>query len=274
MPLASGLDSRDNDMPRFLLLSALLLGGFPFCTDASSVLQSPAPSQLAFSATELDAHSEQTWRTRLSEEARAKSLGCRRYCERIARIFARLATAASRIADAPSIHWQLAIGTSAREGAWALSGGRVYVSEALIDKYELTDDELAFVLGHEMGHALLQHENEALTVAAAFVPRAVSQSVSSMYAELDFDLGLVLKLQPELQAEEFEADHAGMLLGGAAGFDPDGMLHFLEALALDSNSTSPLISTHPQAAERYQRAIAVRYSAQVLRNSSTHGVTN
>jgi predicted Zn-dependent protease len=163
------------------------------------------------------------------------------------------------------MHWQLAIGTDPREDAWSLSGGRVYISEAFIEDNALGDAGIAFVLGHEMGHALLQHENEALTVAMALIPRGFSRSVENVYAELDFNLGLALKLQPELQAEEFEADRAGMLIGGAAGFDPDGLLSYLERLARESTGERPMLGTHPQAAERLVRARQFRGSAQVLR---------
>jgi predicted Zn-dependent protease len=89
-----------------------------------------------------------------------------------------------------------------------------------------------------------------------------------MYEALNFDFGLTLKLQPELQAEEFEADRAGMLLAGAAGFDPDEMLGFFRKLTDQFDDTGSVINTHPAAKERWRRALAVRYSAQVLRARS------
>jgi predicted Zn-dependent protease len=243
-------------------LLAVILGRAPA---AELVLQSPEPARLAFSAHELDVYAQRTWRDRLAHEATAGYLGCRRHCERISAVFARLTRAASRVAGVPALRWQLAIGTNPKEAAWALAGGRMYVSEAFIDEYSMNDDELAFVIGHEMAHALLQHENEALTVAAAFVPRAVAQSVQNLYDAMGADLGLMLKLQPELQAEEFEADRAGMLLAGTAGFDPEGALQFLSALARKDDHAQAIVTTHPQSSERYARAYAVKPSAQVLR---------
>jgi Zn-dependent protease with chaperone function len=257
-----------------LIVFAWVLDVFCASCDAQPVLDPPAPSQLAFSAAELDAYAERTFGDRLAVERDNGRLGCHEHCSRLSDIFQRLARAAGSVADAEPLHWQLAVGSNPRETAWALAGGRVYISEPFIDDYSLGDDELAFVLAHEMGHVLLQHENEALTVAAAFVPRAVSGSVDSMYAALDFDVGLSLKLRPELQAEEFEADRAGLLLAGAAGFDPNEMLKFLRKLADRSGDDRGLLAAHPSASERWHRALAVRYSAQVLRARSGSAATH
>lgn len=233
---------------------------------ADLVLRAPEAGSLAFEATELDAHAEAAWRSRLEQDAAAGYSGCLHACERAADIFRRLVAASSRVPAPPGLRWQLAVSTNPAEGAWALAGGRVYISEALIDRYAMDDDQLAFVLAHEMSHALLQHENEALSAAAAFVPRAVAQSAQNLYDEMNADLGLLLKLEPELQAEEFEADRDGMLLAGAAGFDPAGALRFLDALGREEPRGGAIIQSHPPAAERLQRAAAVLRSAQVLRD--------
>jgi len=230
-----------------------------------AIIETPSPSQLAFPPAEVDAHSESTWQRKIEAERAAGTLGCRTQCERIEAILDRLIAAAARIADGPPMHWQLAVGRNPNDEAWALPGGRLYVSEAFVESEGLDDDELAFVLGHEMGHALLQHENAALTVASTLVPRGLRRSVANLYAELDFNLGLALRLQPEWQAAELEADRVGMLLGGAAGFDPDGMLRYLGREAARGDVQMPVIATHPQAQLRYARAQAYRSSAQVLR---------
>jgi len=221
-------------------------------------LRVPPGSHLTFPAEALDRHAERTWLRRIAEEGNAGLLGCKRYCDRIAGVFERLEAAVARLVPPPRPAWQLAIGTNPREEAWSLSGGRLYVSEAFIDAYELTDAELALVLGHEMGHVLLQHENETLTIAAAFVPRGVSASVDSMYAALDFDLGLSLKLEPAWRAEELAADDAGMVIGAAAGFEPDAMLAFFEKLARADDEGGSVVSDHPSSAERLRRARSLR----------------
>lgn len=228
-------------------------------------LEAPSPRQLRFSAAELDTYAEMTFRKRLAVESKNGTLGCAQHCARLSSLFQRLTRAVPAVIDSSGVRWQLAIGSSSDEEAWALAGGRIYISERFVDDYDLNDAELAFVLAHEMGHVLLQHENEALTVAAAFVPLAVSESVDAIYAAIGSDIGLVLMLGPELQAQEFEADRAGLLLGGAAGFNPDAMCEFFRKLLIKEGRRESVTRTHPDVLERWRRVLAVRYSAEVLR---------
>lgn len=44
------------------------------------------------------------------------------------------------------------------------AGGRIVVFAGLIDRLQLTDDELAMVLGHEIGHAIAEHAAERLSL--------------------------------------------------------------------------------------------------------------
>jgi len=233
---------------------------------AESPLDTPLPSQLAFPQQEINAHALQIWTEKLRQESERGLLGCRRHCEQIERVFSKLRSAADTVAETREMQWQLADGTNPREDAWALAGGFVYISETFIDDFEMSDATLAFVLAHEMGHALLKHENQTLTVAGALLPRGVTRSVEDMYAQFDFDLGLVLKLQPEFQAEEFEADRAGMMIGCVAGYDGKEMLGFLERLAVQADSgANGVLKTHPDAVERLARARAVEPSARRVR---------
>jgi hypothetical protein len=86
-----------------------------------------------------------------------------------------------------------------------------------------------------MSHALLQHENEALTVEAAFAQCMVSQRVDSAYEAMDVDLCLILELRPEIQAEKVDADGAATLLDGVDGFEPDKRHEFPRRLVDQSS---------------------------------------
>jgi predicted Zn-dependent protease len=247
------------------MVVVLLLGSVVLPAAAQSLPDAPLPSQLAVDRDEVNAHARQTWDDKLRQEAEAGQLGCRRHCERIHRLFAQLADAAAQVSGDHRMRWQLAVGTNPREDAWALSGGLLYISEAFIDSFAMDDAQLAFVLAHEMGHALLEHDNQALTLALALVPRGVTRSVESMYAQVDYDLGLALNLQPELQAEEFEADRAGLMIACVAGQDGAAQLGFLERLAANADDgRASLLRTHPDAVERLARARAFLPSAQRL----------
>ena len=51
--------------------------------------------------------------------------------------------------------------------AWCMAGGRMAIYTGLIDQIEPTDDEIAQVMGHEIGHALANHTAEKMSVAMA-----------------------------------------------------------------------------------------------------------
>jgi predicted Zn-dependent protease len=256
----------------WLMVVVLLVGSGVLPAAAQSLPDAPLPSQLAFDRDEVNAHARQTWDDKLRQEAAAGQLGCRHHCERIQRLFAQLADAAARVGGEHRMRWELAVGTNPREDAWALSGGLIYVSEAFIDAFAMDDAQLAFVLAHEMGHALLEHDNQALTLAQALLPHGVTRSVENLFAQVDYDLGLALNLQPELQAEEFEADRAGLMIACVAGHDGAAQLGFLEQLAADANDgRGSLLRTHPDAVERLARARAFLPSAQRWQEQMAEG---
>jgi predicted Zn-dependent protease len=238
---------------------AILFAGLAAVTQASPWLEGPPASELAFPQTEIDAIAAQHWRARLQRDADAGLLGCRRHCARIGAVFERVVRAADDLLPALDRRWQLGVSVNPREEAWALPGGHVYISEAFIDAFEMDDAQLAFVLAHELGHVLLDHENQALTIAHALLPHGVTRTVSDMYAHFDYDLGLALKLTPELQTEEFEADRAAMLIGAIAGYPPAALLGFLQQLAERDGrpaSAADVLGAggHPAPAQRLERA--------------------
>ena len=107
------------------------------------------------------------------------------------------------------------------ENAFVTGGKYIYVFTGLIEKAS-GDDELAFVLGHELGHSLLQHnerreDDTSTTIADLLLLGALlaggntretlgllSTAFSSSYSQID----------------EQEADAIGVAIAARAGFDP------------------------------------------------------
>lgn len=113
--------------------------------------------------------------------------------------------------------------------AWA-DGGRVMVSEGLLDKC-LTDDDLALVIGHELAHNLLHHRRRLAAegiVANSLLPMtgAASQAIRDT---------------------EEEADRTGVALATAAGYDLAGAPSFLGTLF---DPAVAVAATHPDATRR------------------------
>lgn len=204
---------------------------------------------------ELEQRAQAQFAEKMRAAGMAGELGCRQHCQRLEAIFARLTqAAATQGASAQKTDWRLAVIRSAGEAAYALPGGHIVISEAFIDALQLSDDELAFVLAHEISHVLLQHECELLDVAQGIaLPRGINRDVADIYAEMDFDMGLLLNLEPVMTQSEFEADYTGMLIASVADFAPENMLGFMEKTLASESGAEAVVNTHPASVQRLDR---------------------
>ena len=163
-----------------------------------------------------------------------------------------VAAVGSRLADAVKdrrrqFHFSLV--RAAISNAYALPGGFVFITEPLVDLCAQDPDELAFLLGHEMGHVLRGHARSQLT-ARTFL-NAVTARLSGA--------GLMLRQllnQGYSRELELEADGEGARLAAAAGFDPRAAARALERLARGASGNAGLMeyfSSHPPIAERVRK---------------------
>jgi predicted Zn-dependent protease len=119
---------------------------------------------------------------------------------------------------------------------------------------QLTDDEVAMIMGHEMAHALREHARERMGKSAA---TSIGASVLSQLFGLG-DLGqTVASYGVQLlnlrfgREDESEADLVGMELGARAGFDPRAGITLWQKMASANKNAPPQwLSTHPAGATR------------------------
>lgn len=180
------------------------------------------------------------------------------------------------------------------KNAAATRGNYIFVWTAMIDAAK-SDEDLATVLAHEIGHVLAGHTapdpaEEVTQILAGVLGRAAGTAIYSQgYAGVaagitEAIVGEVVKgvaLNPSLQSKELEADQVGLFLMADAGYNPEAAVNFWERAESDPDlATGNLVfmSTHPSNVERVQRlksflpeAIA-RYRGEkkpVIRNAST-----
>ena len=136
--------------------------------------------------------------------------------------------------------------------AFCLPGGKVYVFSGLFPIAK-TEGGLAAVMGHEIGHALAHHGSERLTqnfmtsMGVAFLSDRLG---GSRRQETELALGAASEagvLLPFSREHESEADHIGLILMAAAGYDPQEVLLLWERMRSWSKGAerSEYASTHP-----------------------------
>lgn len=143
--------------------------------------------------------------------------------------------------------------------ALSLPGGFIFVNQGLIEFCERSPDELAFVIGHEMGHVIRGHAMERVLL------RIGSEGLSSILSRglltpMLRDAGLKWLQASYAVPPELEADEFAIRIAAAAGLRPDGALSFLQrtaALREAGNPTGDYISSHPPEAVRVENIKAV-----------------
>jgi len=139
--------------------------------------------------------------------------------------------------------------------AWAMAGGKMALYTGLVEKIKPSDDELAQVLGHEIGHALAKHSAEKMSVAMASQVGVMAVGIATKSDGLALtgaSLAAALAIQmPNSRAAESEADRIGIELAAKAGYDPRAAVSLWQKMAIVGGKGPPeFLSTHPAPGNR------------------------
>ncbi|MEM9019006.1 MAG: M48 family metallopeptidase [Planctomycetota bacterium] len=150
--------------------------------------------------------------------------------------------------------WEFHVLDSSVINAFALPGGKVFMSRGLMEKMT-NEAQLAGVLGHEIGHVTRRHGNQrisqAMLIQFGVVGLAVAGSLSdSEWAQmigLGAAAGGQLYLLKYTRDQETEADFYGVQYMAAAGYNPVGQVQVMEILreASGGQGGPEWLSTHP-----------------------------
>jgi len=138
--------------------------------------------------------------------------------------------------------------------AVSMPGGHIYIFRKLLDVAG-DDDELACVLGHEIAHVVARHGIKRLQAAWGYTFLTI---LAAGTGSPDFARGTQVAylqlLSGYSQQDELVADRLGARYAKKAGFDPDGMIIFLEKLQKRNKKEPPqalsYFRTHPYIALR------------------------
>jgi len=137
--------------------------------------------------------------------------------------------------------------------AFALPGGQCFITYALFSKLK-NEDQLAGVLGHEIGHVLGKHSNERITSANFWKLLTMGASVGADLGNLANGIGQQTLLKNG-RGDELESDELGVKLMVDAGYNPEHLIGVMEILkaAAGPNRTPEFQSTHPDPENRIEK---------------------
>jgi predicted Zn-dependent protease len=149
----------------------------------------------------------------------------------------RIGQSVARFADRPQLRLTfLVLNNQAEMNAFSLPAGHVYLTRGLLEGLNVTDDELAFILGHEIAHAAFRD------IANAIVDQEIARYLNRLLCERLLGAGMPDKAKPASDAldehlsgvfrsREMIADQFGILYALRAGYHADGASSFLEKLS-------------------------------------------
>lgn len=171
--------------------------------------------------------------------------------------------------DAPGWKWELVLIDEPTVNAHVMAGGKITFYTGLIRKLQLTDDEIAAVMGHEISHALREHTREkmsqqqasslALSVGGALLGAGqTTMQVAGIAKTLAMDL-------PFSRGMETEADEFGLELSARAGYNPKAAISLWEKMDRQGGGNGAnFLSTHPAPGDRMGNLASLQAKVQPL----------
>ncbi|MBC3757318.1 M48 family metalloprotease [Hyunsoonleella sp. SJ7] len=137
--------------------------------------------------------------------------------------------------------------------AFALPGGQIFITYALFSKLQ-NEDQLAGVLGHEIGHVLGKHSNERISEANFWKTLSMGASVGADMGSFVNSIGQNTLLKNG-RDDELESDDLGVLFMIKAGYNPKEMIGVMKILkeAAGPNRVPEFQSTHPDPENRIEK---------------------
>ncbi|HEY1203880.1 MAG: M48 family metallopeptidase [Bryobacteraceae bacterium] len=161
----------------------------------------------------------------------------------------RIAARLARNAPLPGLQIHTFLVDMPQANAFVVPGGRIYVSRALIALLQ-TEDELAGIMAHELGH-LLAHQQAirvsrflkvAMRVTEVGGRRDVFDKYNRLIESLWRDPEEIRRTWDKEEPEQIEADRLGLLIQAAAGYDTAAQVRAYDRLAETKGRTGNVFS--------------------------------
>lgn len=237
------------------LIVLLILNGCASSTDEGAI--GVKRSQLSLVSSEQIREASALQYDELKKEAQTKNI-----LDKNPAILQRLQTISKRIIpqtkifrkDAPGWQWEVHSISSDELNAFCMPGGKIIFYTGIIEKLNLTDAEIAAIMGHEISHALREHGRERMSQEMfrnlGLEVLVATRVVAPKYAGLANIASTGLLLRND-RGQEKEADEMGMELMARSGYDPNEAITLWHKMSAVGGGKPPeILSTHPSDASR------------------------
>lgn len=163
------------------------------------------------------------------------------------------------------LDWHFFVVNSHQVNAFALPGGYIYINRGLIESADRFD-QLAGVLGHEIGHVIQRHsvkqmQNQQKLGAVASIACTLTSLCESELGQAAINIGGTAVIARYSRADEFQADSEAVENVLRVGIDPEGIPSLFDVL-MQQRRTQPSVvggwfSTHPLEESRIENARAL-----------------
>jgi predicted Zn-dependent protease len=176
--------------------------------------------------------------------------------------------------DAPGWKWEVNIIDSNELNAFCMPGGKIMFYSGLINQLQLTDAEIAVVMGHEIAHALREHSREQVSQAIAAqaalglgsAALGLSQNTAAL-ANVGYEALIATHFS---RTDEAEADRIGLELTARAGYNPRAGVTLWQKMMNANQGGQPpeFLSSHPADSSRVQQIESLLPVVTPLYNAS------
>ena len=153
-------------------------------------------------------------------------------------------------------NWAVALIRSDDINAFCMPGGKIAFFTGIIDRLQLSDDEIAMIMGHEMAHALREHSRDQLAKNSA---TSIGISLGAQLLGLGDVGNYAARLGGQLLSlrfsrnDENDADLVGLEMAARAGYNPQAAVSLWQKMGQatgNSSQTLAFLSTHPSGPDR------------------------
>ena len=190
--------------------------------------------------------------------------------EKVRHITDRLIAQAVRFRpDSAKWKWEVQVINDPRTvNAFCMAGGKMAIYSGMWEKLKATDDEVAQVMGHEIGHALANHTQERMSIAYSTSIgtqlAAIALGARDQTAALMQQAAVVAIQLPNSRESESEADQIGIELAARAGYDPAAAVSLWDKMGKLGGTPPEFLSTHPSPEHRKETLQALGARMQPL----------